>query len=148
VLIHFVRFLPMKESLMCLKISMPSVKLRQNRNKIRLVDIVDLVDGSRSSQDKVGIDDPQKLDGVWLNSKSGSRAFSSIVVNACPPISVFVEGCERQNAIFINGSYRVQSAWYGSGYLLLIYRGNSFSTILSCLVRKKADVVLHFGTDR
>ena len=51
--------------------------------------------GSRSSQDKVAIDDPQNLNGVWLNSKSGSRAFSSIVVNACPPISVFVEGCER-----------------------------------------------------
>ena len=131
---------------MLLKIAMPSVKLWRNRNKIRLVDLVDLVDGSSSSQDKVAIDDA--LTGVWLNSKSGSRAFSSIAVNACPPGNVSVEGCEGQNAIFINGSYRFQSAWYGSGYLLLIYRGNSFSTILSCLVRKKADVVLHFGTGR
>ena len=91
--------------------------------------------GSGSSQDKVAIDDA--LTGVWLNSKSGSRAFSSIAVNACPPGNVSVEGCEGQNAIFINGSYRFQSAWYGLGYLLLIYQGDSFGTILGCLVRNK-----------
>jgi hypothetical protein len=90
--------------------------------------------GPGSTQDKVA-SDAAHLTGVWLNSKSGSQAFSSIAVNANPPLSVSVQGCEGQNSIFVNGTYRFHIAWYGAEHLLLIYQGDSFGTILGCLVR-------------
>jgi hypothetical protein len=72
---------------------------------------------------------------VWLDSKSGTETFSSIAVSISPPMSICVENCQGQNAIFVNGVYAFRNAYYSEQHLLLVYQSGSFGTILGCLVR-------------
>lgn len=87
--------------------------------------------GSRKPQDVIN----ESHTCVWLNSKTGQQAFSSIGANVCPPMNVCVESCKGPYAIFVNGRYSFQNALSVQGDLLLVYQNVSFGVILGCLVR-------------